>query len=186
MMIRALQTAVCAVLLLPAPSVVVGAQKPIFESEAKTVTASIEAVDKASRVVTLETAAGTRIHVTAPPEMEGFTSLRVGDLVSARYFEAVVVHLVRPGSPAPSSEPAVRVTRKDRVPGSETLSERTVRATITAVGTDTPSLTLKAADGREQTMAVTDGAQLEALKVGDVLDVTFYESRLVSVERGKK
>jgi hypothetical protein len=35
-------------------------------------------------------------------------------------------------------------------------------------------------------MAVTDAAQLKALKVGDVLDVTFYESRLVSVERPKK
>jgi Cu/Ag efflux protein CusF len=185
MMIRASGAGACAVVLLAA-GVVLAAQKPIYESEAKTVTATIEAVDKASRVVTLKTEAGTRLHVTAPQEMEGFNSLRVGDLVSARYFEAVVVRVARPGSPAPSSEPATRVTRKDRVPGSETFTERTLRATITAVGTDTPSLTLKAADGSEHTMAVTDAAQLKALKVGDALDVTFYESRLVSVERPKK
>ena len=185
-MIRALRAGVCTVLLVLPAGIAVAGQKPIYESEAKTVTATIEAVDKTSRVVTLKTEAGTRLHVTAPQEMEGFNSLRVGDLVSARYFEAVVVRLARPGSPAPSSEPTVRVTRKDRAPGSETLSERTVRATITAVSKAPPLLTGKTADGLEHTMAVTDPAQLNGLKVGDVLDVTLYESRLVSVERPKK
>ena len=75
------------------------AQKAIYESEPKVVTATIEAVDKASRVVTLKTAAGSRLHVTAPPEMEGFNTLKVGDIVSARYFEAIAVRLARPGSP---------------------------------------------------------------------------------------
>ena len=178
--------AVCCALLVPMTSVVIMAQKPIYESEAKTVTATIEAVDKASRVVTLKTEAGSRLHVTAPQEMEGFNSLRVGDLVSARYFEAIAVRTARPGSPAPSPDPAIRVTRKDRVPGSETFVERTVRATITAFDMGKPSLKVKTADGQEHTMEVTDAAQLKALKVGDVLDVTFYESRLVSVERPKK
>jgi Cu/Ag efflux protein CusF len=185
MIMRAIHVACCAVLLLPV-GVPIAAQKPIYESEPKTVTATIEAVDKSSRVVTLKTEAGSRLHVTAPTEMEGFNSLRVGDLVSARYFEAVVVRLARPGSPAPSSEPAVRVMRKDRAAGSETLSERTVRATITALDMGNPLLTVKTPDGLDHTMAVTDAAQLKALKVGDVLDVTFYESRLVSVERPKK
>ena len=185
-MIRALRAAACANLLVLAAGTAALAQKPIYESEAKTVTATIEAVDKASRVVTLKTEAGNRLHVTAPQEMEGFNSLRVGDLVSARYFEAVVVRLARPGSPAPSSEPAVRVMRKDRAPGSETMTERTVRATITAISKTPPLLTGRTADGLEHTMAVTDPAQLNALAVGDVLDVTMYESRLVSVERPKK
>jgi Cu/Ag efflux protein CusF len=186
MMIRAFVAKACAVVFVAAAGVALAAQKPIYESEAKTVTATIEAVDKASRVVTLKTEAGTRLHVTAPLEMEGFNSLRVGDLVSARYFEAIVVRAARPGSPAPSSEPAVRVARKDRTPGSETFVERTVRATITAFDLGKPALKVKTADGQEHTMEVTDAAQLKALKVGDVLDVTFYESRLVSVERGKK
>jgi Cu/Ag efflux protein CusF len=186
MMTRTLPAWTCAVLLVLTSGVALAVQKPIYESEAKTVTATIEAVDKASRVVTLKTEAGTRLQVTAPKEMEGFNSLKAGDLVSARYFEAVVVRLARPGSPAPSSEPTVRITRKDRAPGSEAMSERTVRATITAISKAPPLLTGKTADGLEHTMAVTDPAQLNGLKVGDVLDVTLYESRLVSVERPKK
>lgn len=185
-MMRLERAAVGAVLLSLAGAVALAAQKPIYESEARTVTATIEAVDKASRVVTLRTEAGSRLHVTAPPDMEGFNSLRVGDLVSARYFEAIVVRLARPGTPAPSGEPVIRVTRKDRAPGSETFSERTVRATVTAVSANGPSLTLKEDDGAERTMEVTDATQLKTLKAGDVLNVTFYESRLVSVERPKK
>lgn len=179
-------TAAGAVMVLLAGASAFTAQKPIYESEPRTVTATIQAVDKASRVVTLATEAGTRLHVTAPPEMEGFNSLRVGDLVSARYFEAIVVRLARPGTPAPSGEPVTRITRKDRAPGSEAFSERTVRATVTAVSTDTQSLTLKGEDGVERTMEVTDAAQLKTLKAGDVVNVTFYDSRLVSVERPKK
>jgi hypothetical protein len=176
----------CAVLVWLAGSPALAGQKPIYESQPRTVAATIEAVDKASRVVTLRTEAGTRLHVTAPPEMEGFNTLRVGDLVSARYFEAIVVRLTAPGTPAPSGEPVTRITRKDRTPGSEAFSERTVRATVTAVTSAPPSLTLKGDDGAERTMEVTDAAQLKALKAGDVLNVTFYESRLVSVERPQK
>ena len=35
-------------------------------------------------------------------------------------------------------------------------------------------------------LAVTDPSQLAALKAGDAIDLTFYESRLVSVERPRK
>jgi Cu/Ag efflux protein CusF len=162
------------------------AQKAIYESEPKVVTATIEAIDKASRVVTLKTAAGSRLPVTAPPEMEGFNTLKVGDIVSARYFEAVAIRLARPGSPAPSGTPSTTVRRKDDKPGSETRSERTIRARITSVDASAPSLMVRTGDGVERAMAVTDKSQLNALKAGDDIDVTFYESRLVSVERPKK
>jgi Cu/Ag efflux protein CusF len=178
------------VMLLAAVLAIAGAglsaQKAIYESEAKVVTATIEEIDKAGRIVTLKTEAGSRLHVTAPPDMEGFNRLKVGDIVSARYYEAIAVRLARPGSPAPSGTPTTTVRRKDDKPGSETMRERTVRATVTAVDAAAPSLTVRTSDGVERAMAVTDPAQLQTLKAGDALDVTFYESRLVSVERPKK
>jgi Cu/Ag efflux protein CusF len=178
------------VMLLAAVLAITGvglsAQKAIYESEAKVVTATIEGIDKASRIVTLKTEAGSRLHVTAPPEMEGFNTLKVGDIVSARYFEAIAVRLARPGSPAPSGTPTTTVRRKDDKPGSETMSERTIRAKITSVDAAAPSLMVRTSDGVERAMGVTDKSQLNALKAGDEIDVTFYESRLVSVDRPKK
>jgi Cu/Ag efflux protein CusF len=179
-----LAAAVALVAMLAGPGEAV--QPAIYESEPRVVTATIESVDKTTRVVTLKTEAGSRVHVTAPAEMEGFNRLRVGDLVSARYFEAVVVRLAHQGSPAPSGVPTTVVRRKDDKPGSETMSERTVRATVASVDAAAPSLTVRTADGTERAMAVTDAGQLKALKAGDTIEVTFHESRLISVERPKK
>ena len=117
--------------------------------------------------------------------MEGFNTLKVGDIVSARYFEAIAVRLARPGSPAPSVH-RPDVARKDDKPGSETMRERTIRAKITSVDAAAPSLMVRTSDGVERSMAVTDKSQLNALRAGNEIDVTFYESRLVSVERPKK
>jgi hypothetical protein len=78
------------------------------------------------------------------------------------------------------------VRRNDREPGSETRSERTVRATIVAVDAAGQSVTVKGTDGAERTMKVTDASQAKALKAGDEVDVTFYESRLVSVDHPRK
>jgi Cu/Ag efflux protein CusF len=166
----------------------IAAQKVIYESEAKIVTATIELIDPSTRLVTLKTEAGNRLHVTAPREMEGFNRMKPGDIVTAKYFDAVALRLARPGSPTPSSEPTITVRRKDDTPGGETMSERTVRARISAVQKDpaAPLVIVKGDDGLDRAMAVTDTAQLNALQVGDTVDVTFYESRLVSVERPKK
>jgi len=178
---------VIAVLVVAATSRL-GAQKVIYESEPKIVTATIDEIDKSSRLVTLTTEAGSRLHVTAPRDMEGFDRMKPGDIVTAKYFDAVAVRLARPGSPAPSSEPTTTVRRKDDVPGGETMTERTYRAKITAVQKDpaAPLVILKGADGVDRAMTITDTSQLEALHVGDTVDVTFYESRLVSVEKAKK
>lgn len=172
------------VLILAAPGAS-GAQ-PIFEGTPTTVTATIETVEKTSRVITLKTAAGSRLHVTAPPEMQGFDRLKAGDQVTARYFEAIVVRVARPGSPPPTAAPTTMVRRNDRKPGSETTSESTVRGTVVSVSAAAPSLTVKLTDGTERTMKVTDVKQLAALKTGDELDITFYESRLISVDHAKQ
>lgn len=186
MMSRRIRLAGAAAVLALLPASGLTGQKAIYESEPKVVTATIEALDRDTRVVTLKTEAGSRIHVTAPKEMEGFNRIKLGDIVTAKYFEALVVRLARPGSPAPTGTPTTSVRRKDDVPGSETMRERTVRVKVTAVDPKAPSLSVRGEDGVERAMAVGDAEQLKALKVGDAVDVTFYESRLVSVERPRK
>lgn len=76
------------------------ARQAIYESTPRTLTATIEAIDTTSRIVTLKTTAGNRLHVNASDEIEGFASLRVGDVVTATYFEAIAVRLVTPGTGA--------------------------------------------------------------------------------------
>ncbi len=162
------------------------AQQSAYEFKPVTLTATIEAIDKANRVVTLKGPKGNSVDVKAPDQMEGFNSLKVGDQVSATYFEAVAVQVHKPGDPAPATEPATTVTRKDRKPGSETRRLQTFTATIEAIDMKAPSLRVKGTQGRVLTLPVRDVKQLESLKVGDAVDLTYYESLLVKVERPPK
>ena len=62
------------------------AQRGVYEAPPVTVTATIEAIDKATRVVTLKGPKGNSIDVKTSDQMEGFGRLKVGDQVSATYF----------------------------------------------------------------------------------------------------
>jgi hypothetical protein len=178
----------CAVWLIVTTAGVVGAQQPAYQSKPVTATATIEAIDKANRVVTLKGAGGNSVDVKAPDSMEGFNSLRVGDEVTATYYDAVVVYVRKPGEAAPAStgEASTTVRRKQLTPGSETRRERTFTVAIEAVDPKVPSVRVKGPQGRVLTMPVSDPKLVQNLKPGDTVDLTYYESLLVKVGRPAK
>ena len=92
-------------LMLAATTLPVLAQQSTAESKPVTRTATIVAIDKTNRIVTLKGEKAGNIAVKAPDQMEGFDSLKVGDQVTATYFEAVVVRVRRPGDPPASPDP---------------------------------------------------------------------------------
>lgn len=183
-MSRSSVLAVCAVvgvLVIP-----LAAQKHVAESKPVTVTATIEAIDPATRVVTLKGPDGNSVDVTAPEQMEGFKKLKVGDQVTATYYNAVAVQVRKPGAPAPSTEPSTTTSRKEFTPGSETRRQQTFSVTVESVDPAAPSITVKGPKGRVVTFAVQDPKNLENVKAGDTVDVTYYESLLIKTARPKK
>lgn len=185
-MARTIRFAWCAALLLLVPVVASARQAPLSQSTPVTVTATIEAIDKANRTVTLKRSNGTSVEIKAPAEMQGFNTLKVGDQVTASYFEAVAVNVRKPGDPAPLADPPTVIQRKERAPGSETRRQQTLRFTVRSIDSKTPALTVADTQGHTVTVAVQDPKRLETLKVGDTVDVTYYESLMVSVSRPPK
>ena len=178
---------VCWVALLSVLPAVAGArQTQLAQSKPTTVTATIEAIDKANRTVTLKRSNGTSVEIKIAPEMQGFNTLKVGDQVTATYFEATAVNVRKPGDPAPSTDPTTVIQRKERAPGSETRRQQTLRFTIRSIDAKTPSLTVADAQNHSVTLTVQDPTRLETLKVGDTVDVTYFESLMVSVSRPPK
>jgi hypothetical protein len=180
---RRARTLNCYLAILAVMSVAVAAQQPAYESKPVTLTATIDAIDKANRVVTLKGREGNTFDVKAPDAMEGFNNLKVGDQVSATYFEAVAIHVRRPGEPAPSGDPTTIVERKDRTPGSLTRKQQTFSGTIEALDKTAQSIRVRDARGRVLALAVREPKQWQTLKTGDTVDLTYYESLLVKVER---
>jgi hypothetical protein len=132
-----------AVLLSFHPLVASAGQGPVSESAPVTRTATIEAIDKASRTVTLKGSQGS-VETKVGDQMEGFNTLKVGDQVTATYFEAVAVNVRKPGDPAPPAEPTTTIERKDRAPGSTTRRQQTFTVTVQAID---PSVTVKGPQG---------------------------------------
>ena len=177
----------CASLLTFLPGLGGVGQQPAPDPTPITRTATIEAIDKANRTVTLKGPAGNSFDVKAPDQMEGFNALKVGDQVTATYSAAVAVSLRKPGAPAPADLPPTTVTqRKERTPGSATRRDQTFTGKVEAIDLKTLSLSVRQPHGRVVPLTVTDAAQLRNLKTGDNVDVTYYESLLIKVDRPQK
>jgi hypothetical protein len=120
----------CCVALLSFYALPVSAQIRAQESKPVTVTATIEAIDTANRSVTIKRSDGTSAEIKAEKEMEGFKTLKVGDLVTATYYEAVLLTPRKPGDPLPAAEPTTTIQRRDRKPGSDRTARQTFRMTV--------------------------------------------------------
>jgi hypothetical protein len=151
-----------------------------------TVTATIEAVDKANRTVRLKPQGRDSFDVKVPEDMQGFNTLRIGDQVTATYFADYAVDVRKAGDTAPPAPPQTTTQRKERTPGSETRIERTFRVAVEAIDPKAPSLTVRAPQGRVVTLAMRDASQLENIKVGDSVDVKYFQSLLIKVSRAPK
>src|SRR6185503_14246864 len=107
------------------------AQVKALTGETEVVTATVEAIDAATRAVTLKKPDGTYHVVTAPPEMKRFNELKVGDKVTARYYENIVIRLKAPGEKDVDTG-TYGASRGDGArPAGTVAGQRTITATIT-------------------------------------------------------
>jgi len=145
-------------------------------------TASVEAIDVANRVVTLKGPKGNLVDVAVDPSDKRFDTLKVGDQVKATYYESLAVRVRKPGDPAPTAGVTDSVTPPTGATGKTIARQVTTTVTIMAVDASVPSVTVKTAKGNVLSFRVQDPKRLEGIKAGDTVDVTYTQAILVSVE----
>lgn len=148
-----------------------------------TVSATVEAIDKENRLVTLKGPQGHRFLVLAGPEVRNFAQIKVGDQVVVRHAEALSLELKKGGAgirervetdaaarAAPGKEPGVVAARRV-----------TIMADVVAVNTRAQTVTLR---GPEHTvdLRVRDPNQFKLIKVGDQIQATYTDAVAISVE----
>ena len=77
--------------------------KPISQTRTVTVKATIEAIDKTNRIITLKGAKGNLVDVYATDKVKRFDELKVGDVITATYSESIAIRVRKPGEPAPET-----------------------------------------------------------------------------------
>lgn len=151
-----------------------------------TVSAKVEAIDKANRVATLRGPRGNRFRIVAGPEVRNFDQVKVGDEVVVRHYEAVSLELKKGGAGIRERDEraaAARAPKGDR-PGVAMAEQMTVVADVVAVNRRSQTITLR---GPEHTvdLHVRDPEQFKRVQVGDQVQATFTEAVAISVEPAK-
>ena len=161
------------------------AQARTISAEMRTETGTIEAIDAATRTVTIKKADGTVVSTVAGPDIKRFAELKVGDKVTARFYESVIIRLQRPGEPEVASASKATTPSEQVLPGGTRAKQMTITATITAIDMNVPSVSFTGPGGLKYTSKVLDKEALAKVKVGDKFDIVWTEAVMVSVEPGK-
>ena len=150
-------------------------------------TATITAIDHKTRVVTLKDSDGNVEDVECGPEVTRFGELKVGDTVTFSYHAAVVYKIAKPGEAGMSTSSEVATVKgQGPKPSGAYTHQQKATVTVTAIDAAAPSVTVKTASGHTIVAEVEDKKNLEGLKVGDKIDITFTEALMVTVEAARK
>ncbi len=162
------------------------AEKPgAVVGEGRIAIATVTAVDKDTRAVTLTRDDGDTLTFRAGPEVRNFAQIEVGDKVTATYYQGLVVFVVPPGeAPAASeTESAWRAALGEKPAGHYTRSVN-ISATVEAVDLATRNVTLRGPKGNRLTLTVGDHVKnLDEVKVGDLVAAGYTESIDIAVTK---
>jgi hypothetical protein len=170
--------------VLAATASPLAAQTKTITGESKTMTATVESIETASRNVTVKKPDGTYEVFYVPSGIKKFDTLKIGDKVTARYYENVVLQVKAPGQKSVDSD-AGAVTRAKEGAAGTVAHQRTITATIAAIDQNVPSITFTGPNGWKYSTRVEDKAALAKVKVGDKVDITWTEAMLLSLDDGK-
>ncbi|MCE5243561.1 MAG: hypothetical protein LLF99_10225 [Desulfobacteraceae bacterium] len=165
----------------------VNKKKSIEKQRVVTAKGTVEAINLEKRVVTLKGAKGKVFDVIVSEKAKNLPQLKVGDKVTVKYSEAMAVRMMKPGESGPIFERAggVAAAKPGEKPGGVAGSTTSVTAKVEAIDKKQPSVTLKGPEGKTVTIAVENPKNLNKIKVGDQLEITYTEALAVSVTAAK-
>jgi hypothetical protein len=151
------------------------------------VTATITAIDKATRAITLKGPKGDETTIVAGPEVKNFDRLKVGDAVNATYLESLAIELKKGGGmkvERTEKSGAMRA-KPGETPGGLVGRQVTAVGDVTKIDAATQMVTVK---GPQRTidLKVRDPEQFKLIAVGDQIEVTYTEALAVSVTPAAK
>jgi hypothetical protein len=148
------------------------------------ISAQVVAIDKATRTLTLKGPKGNVVDIVAGDQVKNFDQIKLGDLVVARYAQALTLELRKTrsaGGEAVVKEEAAKAKAGDKpaVAGARSV---TLLADVVGVDPKASTITLKGPKGNEVTLDVRNPEQFKVVKKGDQVEVTYTEALALSVE----
>jgi Cu/Ag efflux protein CusF len=147
-------------------------------------TATVAAVDQATRKLTLLSPDGVKQTVKVGPEAVNFDQIRVGDRLKVTVAEELAVSVAGESEPPnDGGAQVVALAPKGAKPGGLMAETIQVTAKVTALDLEHHKATLQFEDGTTRTVAVRPDVDLSKRKVGDKVIIRTTEMLAVSVSK---
>lgn len=163
------------------------AQSMTIPGESKTLKGTVERIEASTRMLTIKEPNGNYETMFVPPaENTRFSEIKVGDKMTVRYYDNVIVRLSRPGERSVNTASSAVTPGRGPQTAGTVAKQRTITATIIAIDAKVPSITLRGPNNWRYSSRVQDAKLLENLKVGDRLHITWTEAALISFESAEE
>jgi Cu/Ag efflux protein CusF len=155
----------------------------VVDATVVTVRGKVEAVDVEKKTVTLK---GPRrsltLQVRDPQKLE---AIKVGDPVVAKYYEALAIEVKKPGETTPgvSTQQAVATSKPGETPGGVVGEQITATVTVASIDKKAHTVTVKGPSGGTETVKARDPKNLDKLKVGDLVELTYTRALAISLDK---
>jgi hypothetical protein len=173
--------------LLPAVS---GAADPGSQQEPRGVTQQISAVsgeveevDRVGRTVTLRVGNTLQAPIYAGPDMPVFDQLNRGDVVTIRYYDALIVEVTPGARMAPPKDTTAEAQAKLNRPDATVLQQMSYVVTVDSVDESTGMVTYHGVDNRRVQRLAQHRNLIAGLKPGDVVTLRQTRAQAASIEK---
>jgi hypothetical protein len=154
--------------------------------EVATLAGIVDRVERTSRALTLRTANGVKETVYVAPDVKIFDGLKIGDNVTVRVIESVIVDVrpdLKPNVPIDTTAAA----RKESAAAGQGDVLQQLKAVVTIESVDLRAQTVTYMGGNNLRVirVVADPALIQGLKPGDVIEITYTRARAIEVLRNR-
>ena len=146
------------------------------------INATVEAVDKDKRTVTLKGSGGRTVTLKVGPNAKNFDQIKVGDKVKGKFLDSVALFVRKAGTPPDAAEmQAVSVAPRGQKPKAMTVDTVEISAKVEKIDYKKRLVTLKGPEGNTRTIKVDPRVKrLAEIKVGD--DIVLRHTEALAIE----
>ncbi len=158
----------------------------VLVTDVTMVTATVEAIDYHTRMVSIRGPQGQVIDLHADESVRNFNQVRVGDKVNVKVLESVALYVQKHDGAQPSVKEgaALALAPLGEKPGIAAADTVVLTATVVDINYDTRMVILRGPEGMSKTLKVHDRAQgMEKVKVGDQVVARYTVAVAITVNK---
>lgn len=162
------------------------AEPLVSSSQVESTVAKVEAVDLKARKVTLSSLQGELFIIHVGKEAVNLPQVKKGDMVDISYGRELKVWMAEPGDVVNEQSTVVVRAKPGSKPQGMGVTETNVTAKILALDKPNELAKLELANGSVFVVKVQNPENLNKVKVGDTLGISYLEVVDIAVRKGSK